>query len=74
MTFGEYLKQKRLEKGLTQKQAAILCGMGETQYQKYEQGKRENLSFDVAARLAFGMGFSLDDCAHTIVVVSLPKE
>ena len=66
MTFGEYLKQKRLEKGLTQKQAAILCSMAVSQLQDYETGRRKTPSFIIVARLARALDFSLDDCARTI--------
>jgi transcriptional regulator with XRE-family HTH domain len=66
MTFGEYLKESRIEKGLTQKQAAKLCGMPETQYQGYEQGRYTKPGFETMVKLAHGIGFSLDDCAQRI--------
>lgn len=69
MTFGEYLKQKRLESGLTQKQVAKLAGMKEAQYQKYELGIRACPSFPVAIRLARALDFGLDDCAASITFV-----
>ena len=46
MTFSEFLKESRIEKGLTQKQAAKLCGMPETQYQGYEQGRYTKPGFE----------------------------
>ena len=66
MTFAEYLKQKRLEKGLTQKQVAELCGLAVSQVQDYETGRRKTPAFLTVVKLARAVGFSLDDCAETI--------
>lgn len=70
MTFAEYLKQQRLAEGLTQKQAAQLAGMPETQYQGYEQGRYAKPGFETVVKLARGIGFSLDDCATCVYVVA----
>ena len=67
VTFAEYLKNKRRANGLTQKQAAEIAGMSETQYQAYEQGRREP-SFVTAVRLSRALCFSLDECASTTFV------
>lgn len=69
MTFGDYLREKRLAAGLTQKQAAELAGMKEPQYQKYELGIRACPSFPVVIRLARALNFGLDDCAAAITNV-----
>lgn len=39
MTVGERIKSVRLEKGMTQKQVAIFCGMADSAIRKYESGK-----------------------------------
>lgn len=68
MTFAEYLRNKRKANGLTQKQAAEVAGMSETQYQAYEQG-RIVPKFETAYKLSSALNFSLDECAATIFVV-----
>ena len=39
MDIGKNIKRIRTKKGLTQLQAAKLCGMLEPQYRRYENGK-----------------------------------
>lgn len=40
------LREKRKELGLTQVQAALLCGVSRRTYQTYEEGKLKNSTFD----------------------------
>ena len=53
------LKQARLEKGLSQKQAAELAGVNVRQWQFYESGERVP-SLLIAKELARAVGVSLD--------------
>lgn len=41
MNIGEVIKEKRLEKGLSQKQLAMLVGCAEITIRQYENGSRE---------------------------------
>lgn len=65
MTFGDNLRQARIEKGLTQKQVAEKSGMAETQYQGYENNRRVP-NVLIAAKLASVIGCTLDSLVSGI--------
>lgn len=55
MTVGERIKKFRLEKGLTQKQVAISCGMADSAIRKYESGK-VTPKYEMLQRIAIALG------------------
>lgn len=55
---GERMKKIRLEKGMTQRQAAEACKMAEANYRKYELGKVKNPKIDTIFKIALGLGTS----------------
>jgi len=57
--YGDFLKEKRLEKGYSQSKVAELLGITQQRYSRYELGQREpGLDFivDVARVLSFEPG------------------
>lgn len=52
MTFGERIKDRRLELGLTLKQLAEKLDISEATMQRYESGKIKNLSPEKVSRIA----------------------
>ena len=59
MTFGERLKQARLERGISQKDLAEAAGIAINSLRTYEQGRHEPGLF-CATCLAIALGVSLD--------------
>ena len=62
--YGDFLKEKRLEKGYSQAKVAELLGISQQRYSLYELGKRApGLSFivDVGIILGFKPGEFLDN-------------
>ena len=68
MTFGDNLRQARIEKGLTQKQVAEKSEIVERQYQYYETSKRVP-NVLIAKRLANAIGCTLDDLTDGCTLV-----
>ena len=58
--FCERLKILREAKGLTQKQAGEAIGIGESQFNTYENGKRSILKIDKLVAIADLFGTSVD--------------
>ena len=59
MTFGERLRQARLEREMTQQELAEVSGIAYNSIKKYEQGRHEPGLF-CATCLAIALGVSLD--------------
>lgn len=59
MNFGEHLKSIRQQKGLTQKQLAILVGSSERGIQNYEINARKP-NFDIIIALADALEVTTD--------------
>ena len=57
--FGRLLRLNRKEYGLTQRQAAELCGVSPRLWLECETGKRSNVSFDTALRMLQTVGLDL---------------
>lgn len=55
---GKRMRKIRLEKGMTQRQAAEACEMAEANYRKYELGKVKNPKIDTILKIALGLGTS----------------
>ena len=56
MTFGEKMKECRLEKGLTLQQIAEKLGVSESTVQRYESGQIKKLSQQTLNRIAKALG------------------
>jgi transcriptional regulator with XRE-family HTH domain len=52
---GQIIRDRRIELGLTQEQAAMELGISLQQYQRYEYGEREirKMSMDLGLRMCF---------------------
>lgn len=60
-TFGEKLRAKRLEKGLTQEQLGALVDLQKSGVAKYENGRIRNVSTEMAARFADALGVGVHE-------------
>lgn len=60
MDIGKNIKRIRIKKGLTQLQAAKLCGMLEPQYRRYENGK-SNPRASTAERIAVALSVPVSE-------------
>ena len=60
MSIGERIKQKRTERGLSQRALARCAAVGNTHISKLESGRQDEVSLDVAKRLALALGVSID--------------
>lgn len=58
-TLGSRLRQARIQKGLNQEQVAAIIGKTTTAYGHYERDRNE-MSKDVAQKLAINLGISLE--------------
>lgn len=65
MKIGEVIKEKRLEKGLSQKQLATLVGCAEITIRQYENGSREP-RFDRLDEIAKKLGTT----AKTLMIIA----
>jgi transcriptional regulator with XRE-family HTH domain len=59
---GERFKRLRLDKGLSQAQAAAAAGVPKATLQQWESGRRKPL-LEAAAKLAVALGCTLDALA-----------
>lgn len=59
MTFSERLSSLRKDRGLTQKQAAVIFELSAYGYQRYEYGEREPV-ISVVIKMADYFGVSID--------------
>ena len=57
--FGRLVRRGREEHGLTQRQAAELCGVSPRLWSECETGKRLNVSFETALRMLQTVGLDL---------------
>ena len=60
MTVGEKIKQVRKDKGLQQKTVAIEVGLGQSNYNKVENSKRDP-SVEVLQKLSLLLGITVDE-------------
>lgn len=58
MKFGEFLKNLRKEKGLSQRQLADLCNISNTEISRIESGKRQKPSPNILKAIAPYLGIS----------------
>ena len=58
MTMGEYIKQLRLQKGLSQEELGKLCGVNRAAVNKWELGTVENIKRSTIKRLSEIFGVS----------------
>ena len=59
MTFGEFIKEKRIEKGLSQRKLSALCELSNTEIYLIESGKRKYLTVETLIKLSKGLGIPL---------------
>jgi transcriptional regulator with XRE-family HTH domain len=52
MSAGEYIKKKRLEKGMSQRQLSVVSGVSNSEISRIEAGKRQNPSPPVLRAIA----------------------
>jgi len=71
MTTGEKIKAHRLDRGLTQKSLAELCGMIEPTIRKYESG-RANPKLETLKKIANALEVSVNDLLAESIIVSTP--
>ena len=57
LKFNQLMKEARKEKGLSQREAAALCGLSEMMYRQYELGNRKPKQ-DNLAKIMNGLGLS----------------
>lgn len=55
MTIGEYIKEKRIEKGLSQRELASVAGVSNAEISRIEAGLRKNPSPDVLKNISFAL-------------------
>ena len=60
-TFGEKLRAKRLERGLTQEQLGALVDLRKSGVAKYENGRIRNVSTEMATRFADALGVGVHE-------------
>ncbi len=64
---GQALKEIRIEKGLTQQQAAVITGIDQNRWSTYETGKRSP-NLDTIIQIALGLKFNpLDLITRSLV-------
>lgn len=61
MKFGEYLKQKRLEKNMKAKTAAELLSISPAYLSSLENGSRQPPSYELLEKIAAILGLSTDE-------------
>ncbi len=61
MSIGEYLRSIRLEKGISQRQLSVLCGVSNSEISRIEAGERTNPSPGVLRAIAIGLGVPYDE-------------
>ena len=59
MTFGEYVKELRCKRDLSQRELAKLSDLSNAEISRLEKGVRKNLSIKTLMKLANGLG--IDD-------------
>ena len=59
-TYGDRLKQARIEKGLSRPQLAILCGISVKTIQNYETGFRQPNRIDTSLKFAEALDVTVD--------------
>ena len=59
MTFGEYVKELRCKRDLSQRELAKLSDLSNAEISRLEKGERKNLSIKTLMKLANGLG--IDD-------------
>ena len=61
MSVGEYIKNKRLEKGLSQRQLSVVCGISNSEISRIEAGERQNPSPAVLRPIAAALGVPYEE-------------
>ena len=67
--FGERVRKRRLELGLSQEAAAVQCGIHWTQLGKVERGQR-SLRLETIVKIADGLEI---DAGHLVAKLPLPQ-
>lgn len=67
--FGERVRKRRLELGLSQEAAAVRCGIHWTQLGKVERGQR-SLRLETIVKIADGLDV---DAGHLVAKLPLPQ-
>ena len=67
--FRDRLRALRKDRGLTQYEAAELCGIGQKLYQLYELGIKDNPGLKTLQRIAEGFGIEV----HELLAPTMPK-
>jgi transcriptional regulator with XRE-family HTH domain len=65
--FRENLRMLRENRGLTQYQAAELCGIGQKLYQAYETGSKDNPGLKTLQKIAEAFGIEVYDLLTPMV-------
>jgi transcriptional regulator with XRE-family HTH domain len=64
---GAFIRQERLEYGMTQKTLAKRVGITTTAMNDLEQGRTRDPRFSVVQRIAQSLGLSLQRFAHVVI-------
>ena len=65
MTFGQRMRQRRLQMGLSQGELARRTGIPTPRLSEFENGVRPDMTLSTALKLARALGMSLDALAGT---------
>lgn len=60
-SFGAYIREARIQKGITQIELCEKCNIPQSYYSRIESGKHEKIPFDVALSLCLAVGASIND-------------
>ena len=74
MTFGEYLKQCRKEKGMSIKQAAQAAGISASYLSSMERGSRTAPPFELLQTLAEVLGLDAEACCRLYDLAAESKQ
>lgn len=61
MNVSEYVKSKRMEKGISQRQLSALCGVSNSEISRIEAGERRNPSPAVLQSVAMALGVPYEE-------------
>ncbi len=77
MGVGEYIRNKRQEKGMSQRQLSAVCGISNSEISRIEAGERENPSPAVLRSIASALGVPYEEiltAAGYLPGVTAPKQ
>ena len=66
LTFGDFIKNARLSKSMTQHEVATIAKVEQAYLSKVERGAREP-SLSIALRLCDALGLDINDYAKTVI-------